>query len=151
MGLLRFMYSEKEIKEMAMSDIEKWRRYPGPNSAAGFFGAGIAAIRLGLLNEEETKKVKNEIRLWLAHEDTLKRPKPRSTIMQIWKKIKEHGEEWSVAQSKDIARLHAREDFDSINEIRDWLAEQDAINNEQPNDEKECNDGKHSSAGQVSA
>ncbi len=133
MSLLRFMYSEKEIKEMALSDIEKGRHYPGYNSASYSLGAGIEAIRLGLLNEEETKKVKNEIRLWLAHEDALKRPKPRSTSMQLMKKIKEHGEECSAARSKDIARLHAREYFDQINELREWLAE-------------ETNSDKHSGA-----
>ncbi len=65
----------------------------------------------------------------------MKRPKPRSTVSEISRKIYEHRESSSAAYSKDVARLHAREDFDLINEIREWLAEQtSAINNKQPQD-----------------
>ena len=130
MGLLQFFgLSDKEKREWLMSGIENWRRYPRPYSPAHLFLGGVEAIRLGLLNEEDTKQFKDKVRAWLAQEDAIKRPKPRSTKMQIMKKINEH-KECNSAWLSDSRRLHTLEDFDQINEMRSWLTQEDAINND---------------------
>jgi len=76
--------------------------------------------------------MKNDMRQWLPQDNASKRLKARNTKLKMINGYTEY----CAATEKTLAASNALKDFKRINEVWAWLAEEDAINLEEPHTTK---------------
>jgi hypothetical protein len=122
---LPFYYDETDTAISVMEDWVSLATGCLPEPEARWFLLRIQAIRHNLLTEAETKNLKEEAELWLAHDPTKKKRKPRSTVKQKKKEVR--GEWWEQVAAK-IKERYARKLAKIMDDNMRWLPIDPAMN-----------------------